>query len=310
METIIGHENLHFDSPTVATIGTFDGVHLGHRAIIEATVAEAKRAGQPSLLLTFDIHPREVLRPTQPLDVLTVIDDKLELLAEFGLDYVCVLKFRRIAKLSAAEFYTQILRDQAKVDHLFVGENFRFGAGAMGDAAWLREAGAGQMSVTTFPLQKTADATISSTVVRGHLRDGSVDKIPALLGRHIALSGRIVHGAGRGAGLGFPTANIEFVPGLCGPAQGVYIGYLRVGDERLPSVINCGHNPTFGGETFSCEAHVLDYQRELYGKTIKLELAKRLRSERKFPSPEALSRQITDDVTQARAWFSAKDASR
>ncbi len=310
METIFGHEHLDLHSPTVATIGTFDGVHLGHRAIIEATIAEAKRTGQPSLLMTFDVHPREFLRPSERLEALTSLDDKLELLAEFGLDYVCILKFCLIAKLSAADFYEQVLHDKAQVSHLFVGENFRFGAGAAGDASWLRAAGAGEMSVTTFPLEKTADGTISSTAIRGHLRDGTVDKIPSLLGRHIALSGRVVRGAGRGAGLGFPTANIEFVAGLCDPANGVYIAYLQVDGERLPSVVNCGNKPTFGGESFSCEAHILDYQRELYGKNVKLELAERIRSERKFPSPEALRRQITDYVNKARTWFSAADASR
>jgi len=309
MEIIFGHENLDLSSPTVTTIGTFDGVHLGHRAIIEATIKEAARTEQPSLLLTFDVHPREVLRPDEPLEALTTIDDKLELLAESGLDYICVLEFRRIVRLSAIDFYTQVLRDKAQVNHLLVGENFRFGAGASGDAAWLRAAGAETMSVTVFPLEKTAGGTISSTTIRGHLRDGTVGKIPPLLGRYIALSGRVVRGAGRGGGLGFPTANIEFGPGLCDPANGVYIAYLSVDGERLPSVVNCGNKPTFGGESFSCEVHVLDYRRELYGKNIKLEFAQRIRNERKFPSPEALSRQITDDVTKARTWFSVADAS-
>lgn len=310
METIIGHEALEPRSSTVATIGTFDGIHLGHQAIIRATVEAAQKAGLPSLLLTFDVHPRTILRRNEPVEALTSLDDKLELLDQFGLDYVCTLKFKQIAGLSPREFYEQILVERARAVQLFVGTNFRFGAGAAGDPAWLRQAGQGLMEITEFALQSTNNGTISSTSIRDLLRSGRVSDIPAVLGRNISLSGQVVRGAGRGVGLGFPTANIEFTPDLCTPAMGVYISYLHVGSQRLPAVTSCGTKPTFGGEAFTCEAHVLDYERQLYGQAVKLELTKRIRSERKFPSPEALSRQIMDDVSQARAWFSAEDASR
>lgn len=307
MHTIIGHENLDLSENTVATIGTFDGIHLGHREIIEATVSEAKDRGLASLLLTFDIHPRQVIDPGRPVETLTTLGDKLELLNSFDLDYICVLDFKKIANLSAADFCSQILIDKARIAHLFVGKNFRFGAGAGGDPAWLRTCCANEFALTEFPLKTTDGEIISSTKIRSYLKEGKVEEIPQLLGRPIRLTGRVVKGAGRGIGLGFPTANLELEPGICSPAKGVYVGYLWVNDQRLPSVMNCGLNPTFGGEAFHCEAHVLDYHADLYGTEVKLEIARRLRDEMKFPSPEALSRQITDDVHRAREWFAHQE---
>lgn len=304
METVIGHENLNLPTETVATIGTFDGVHLGHQAVIEATIDAARQAGLPSLLLTFDVHPRKILAPTEPVEALTNLDHKLELLGQFDLDIVCVLNFSSISKLTATDFYEGILLEKSRVSHLFIGENFRFGAGAKGDPQWLRRKAAGTMDITIYPLKHSGDTIISSTAIRSFLRTGEVSKIEPLLGRNITLDGRVVRGAGRGVGLGFPTANLEFDPTACTPARGVYISYLRVGSDRLPAVVNCGNRPTFGGEAFSCEAHVLDYEQELYGRNVRLELTERLRDERKFPSPEALSRQIMDDVARAREWFS------
>lgn len=303
METIFGHENLNIGSRTVATIGTFDGVHLGHLAIIEATVKAAREAGLPSLLLTFDVHPKQVLLPGKPVDALSVVEDKLEVLKEVAIDYVCVLNFRKISRMSASDFLQEVLVQRAQASRLFVGANFRFGAGAEGDPKWLREHASPDMEVTEFPLQRVDDTVVSSTAIRDMLREGKVESIPKLLGRNLQLRGKVVRGAGRGAGLGFPTANIEFEPALCAPAKGVYLGYLEVGDGRLHTVVNCGNKPTFGGEPFTCEAHVLDYEKELYGHDVRLELRERLRDEMKFPSPEALSRQITDDVSRARVWF-------
>jgi len=303
MEIIRGHENLNPRARTVTTIGTFDGLHVGHRRIISETVAAAQKASLPSLLLTFDVHPRQVLGPHEGIEILMTLDDKLEELARFELDYVCVMKFRAIARLSAEDFCRRILIDAAKAKQLFVGANFRFGAGAAGDVAWLRENCADDFTTTDFPLETTEDTAISSTKIRDLLKKGEVEKIPLFLGRFINLSGRVVRGAGRGGGLGFPTANLEFAHGLCLPGRGVYTGYLHVKDLTLPAVINCGTNPTFDNGDFHCEAHVLDYHADLYGSNVKLELTTRLRDEKKFPSPEALSRQITDDVHRAREWF-------
>lgn len=304
METVFGADKLKIDSDTVATIGTFDGVHLGHQEIIKATVEAARREGLPSLLITFDIHPRQALTPERPVEALTSLEDKLVFIEKCGLDYVCILEFKLIRTLSASDFYKIVLREQCRVAHLFVGANFRFGAGAVGDPTWLERAGKGIMEVTEFPLAKISDTAISSTEIRKLLRAGEVGKIPRYLGRNISLPGTVVKGHGRGAKkLGWPTANLEFDDIYCPPGKGVYIGYLEVGRDRLPSVINCGNNPTFGGETFSCEAHVLDYSGDLLGRRVRLELAARLRGERKFPSLRALSGQIAEDVKKARDWF-------
>ena len=310
MEIIYGHERLDFKTGTVATIGTFDGVHLGHQRIINATVAAASSAGLPSLLLTFDVHPRQVLAPKEACEVLTTLEEKLAVLAGFNLDYVGVLDFKAIAGLEADEFCRRILIDKARVAQLFVGANFRFGAGAKGDADWLRANCGGHFTITEFPLEIRDDTVVSSTRIRDFLKTGQVEKIPDFLGRYILLTGRVVRGAGRGVGLGFPTANLEFNHGLCQPGGGVYTGYVWVEGTRLPSVINCGTNPTFEDGGFGCEAHVLDYHAELYGAKVKVELTTRLRDERKFPSPEELSRQITDDVHRAREWFEARKSAK
>lgn len=309
MEVIRGHDSFNPETKTVATIGAFDGIHVGHQTIINETIEAARAEGLPSLLITFDVHPRAILKPHEQVEMLTSLEDKLDVLAETELDFVLILNFRAIAKLSAADFCRQILIDTANVAHLFVGANFRFGAGATGNIAWLKTNCSKDLSVTEVPLATRDDTIVSSTVIRELLKSGQVEKIPALMGRNITLSGRVVRGAGRGAGLGFPTANLEFSEGLCRPGSGVYTGYLSVRELRLPTVINCGTNPTFGGEGFHCEAHVLDYDAGLYGSDVKLELTTRLRDEQTFPSPEALSRQITDDVHHAREWFAAHSSS-
>lgn len=306
MEVTRGHDSFNSETKTVATIGAFDGIHVGHQTIIKQTIETARAEGLPSLLMTFDVHPRQVLKPHEDAEMLMSLEDKLAVLAETELDFVLILNFRAIAKLSAADFSRQILIDRANVAHLFVGTNFRFGAGAAGDVAWLKANCAKDFSITGVPLAARDNTIVSSTVIRNLLKSGQVEKIPALMGRNINLSGRVVRGAGRGAGLGFPTANLEFSEGLCRPGSGVYTGYLSVRELRLPTVINCGTNPTFGGEGFHCEAHILDYDADLYGSDVKLELTTRLRDEQTFPSPEALSRQITDDVHRAREWFAGQ----
>ncbi|HEB12904.1 MAG TPA: riboflavin biosynthesis protein RibF [Actinobacteria bacterium] len=303
MRIVEGAEGLNFETKTVATIGTFDGVHIGHRLIIETVIAQAKQEKLPSLLMTFDQHPRQVLASQTKINTLMSLDEKLAYLINFDLNYVCVLPFRKIAKLSAQDFYETILKAKANVGHLYIGANFKFGSGATGDIEWLRKNSDDDFEVTEVALECVGETVASSTKIRELLIDGKVDEIPPLLGRNITLTGRVVRGAGRGGGLGFPTANLEFDTGLCLPGTGIYAGYLWVDELRVPAVVNCGFSPTFGENSFQCEAHALDYHADLYGSRIKLELATRLRDEQKFPSPEALSRQITHDVHVARQWF-------
>ncbi len=305
METVRGHENLNLETASIATIGTFDGIHVGHQRIIEATVKAAKDAGLPSLVLTFDRSPREILSPREPVDALTNLEQKLALLDKFDLDLACVLEFRSISKMTPQDFFERVIKGSAKVSHLFVGKNFRFGAGAAGDTAWLKEKRSSEFDVAEFPLEIISEETVSSTRIRDFLKSGAIEKIAPLLGRNVSLPGRVVRGAGRGAGLGFPTANLDFDPSLCLPGRGVYVGYIWHGIKQLPSVINCGTNPTFGQSSFHCEAHVLDSHIELYGQEIEMELTQRIRNEQTFPSPEALTRQITDDVHKARHWFAS-----
>ncbi len=303
MRVVRNDKDLGLKKQTIATIGTFDGVHIGHQHIIESVTKEAKRTNLPSLLITFDNHPRKVLARGENVETLMSLDEKLTYLARFDLDFVYVLGFKQIAELSAQEFCKIYLIERSKVSHLFIGSNFRFGAGATGDVSWLNQNCRDSFNITEIPLEVVGETVVSSTRIRDLVRLGKVDEIPPLLGRNITLPGRVVRGAGRGAGLGFPTANLEFDPGICAPGAGIYIGYLWAEDLQLEAIINCGFSPTFGENTFQCEAHCLDYNAELYGSIIKLELAKRIRDEKKFPSPEALSRQITHDVHTARTWF-------
>jgi len=302
MWTVRGLESYPPDArPCALALGVFDGVHLGHRAILAVAVARAREARLPAVACTFDPHPLEILHPERaPLPV-TTLDERLELFAESGVDGAVVLSFTpALARVEPEAFVKDVLVDRLQAREVVVGFNHRFGRGARGDARLLGELGArlGLQAHVVPPL--TVDGiTVSSTEVRAALQRGAVDRAARLLGRPYAVSGTVIAGAGRGRTLGFPTANLTTDrPPLV--ATGVYACRAAVPGGDHPAVVNVGVRPTFGGEALAVEAHLLDFKDDLYGVRIRLTFVARLRDERRFPSVEALAAQIRADADAAR----------
>ncbi|MCW2607442.1 MAG: riboflavin kinase/FMN adenylyltransferase [Frankiales bacterium] len=291
----------------VVTVGVFDGVHRGHQQIIGTAVDAARAQGVPSVLLTFDPHPSEVVRPGSHPPVLTSQRLRAELVEQLGVDVVCVLPFTRdFSRLEPDEFVHKVLVEHLHARHVVVGENFRYGYKAGGDVGSLAAAGRRWgFTVDGVPLQGSADTTWSSTYVRACVDAGDVVAAASALGRDHRIDGVVVRGDQRGRELGYPTANLQAVPWSAVPADGVYAGRLvRSSGETLPAAISIGTNPTFQGRERRVEAFVLDFTGDLYGESVGLTFAARLRDTLAFDGVEPLVAQMERDVAQARALLS------
>ncbi len=286
--------------PSVA-LGNFDGVHVGHRALLARMKEDAARRGAPSVLYTHEPHPAVVLRHGTPPPRITTLEEKIEIVDSLGIDYMVVEPFTiDFAAQTPEAFVRNVLVERLGVGHAFVGNNFGFGRGRAGKAADLRRLGlASGFETTVVPPVVVGDAPASSTRVRQAVQDGEMELAAALLGRPFALRGSVVHGAARGQGLGFPTANLAPDKDLQ-PARGVYACQAIVDRCPEPAVTNVGVKPTFGGEALTIEAFLLDFHGELYGHVIELRFLAKLREERRFPDVEALKTQIAADVERAR----------
>jgi riboflavin kinase/FMN adenylyltransferase len=287
---------------TVVTIGNFDGVHLGHRAILDRVRQRARELGGQAVAVTFNPHPVKVLRPEVNLPLLTTQEQKLKLLADSGLDAVVVLPFsREFAALPAREFVRQYFCERLRAREVVVGHDYCFGQGREGNIDLLREMGA----VHGFTVQvvwavEVQGAVVSSSLIRAMLRLGKVTEAGRLLGRPYGVAGRVVQGKGRGAKLlGVPTANI-FTPNELQPASGIYAVWVRRGEDILPGVANIGTCPTFDNAELSLEVHLLEFSGDLYGEALEVQFVVRLREEQRFPSLEALAAQIHADIIAAR----------
>ena len=290
----------------VVTIGVFDGVHRGHQQIIGAAVARARALGLPAVVLTFDPHPSEVVRPGSHPPMLTGQHVKATLLEALGVDVMCVLPFTlEFSRLAPDEFVHAVLVERLHARVVIVGENFRYGQKAAGDVTALAASGKRfGFSVEGVPLQGTEDTTWSSTYVRSCVDAGDVEGAAAALGRDHRVDGVIVRGDQRGRDLGYPTANLEPLPWSAVPADGVYAGrLLRSGGAALPAAISIGTNPTFAGRERRVEAYVLDAAAglDLYGEHVGLSFAARLRDTLRFDGVEPLVAQMAEDVQRARA---------
>ncbi len=286
----------------VVTIGVFDGVHRGHQAIVGRAVQRARDSGQPCVVVTFDPHPSEVVRPGSHPAVLTTQRHKAELLEVVGVDVVCVLPFTvEFSRLSAQEFVHLVLVETLHASAVVVGENFRFGHRAAGDVAGLRELGRRfGFAVEAVALLGDDETTVSSTYVRACVDAGDVAAAAHALGRPHRVEGVVVRGDARGRDLGYPTANLETTPHAAVPADGIYAGWLVRGGQRLPAAISVGTNPTFEGRERRVEAHVLDAELDLYGEHVALDVVARVRDTVRFDSVDALVAQMADDVKQVR----------
>jgi len=285
-------------------IGVFDGVHRGHRHLLGYLVERARREGFARLVVTFHPHPRTVIRPGTPLTYLCGLEERVELLRAPGVDAVAVLAFTsELAQLSAREFVSLIV-EELRMKLLVVGSDFALGRGREGTTDVLARIGSEMgFEVDVVPLLGADGEKVGSTAVRHALARGDMETVASLLGRAFSLRGPVIKGAERGKGLGFPTANMAFGQDRALPAFGVYVtrAYLREG--VFPAVTNIGLRPTFGEDKPTVETFILDFQGEVYGQELRIELAHRLRGEIRFPSPEALREQIEEDVAATRAYL-------
>ena len=290
----------------VVALGNFDGVHLGHRAVIQRAVEEARVCGMHCVAATFDPHPQAVLRPGSEPKLLTTLDVRKELLLGCGVDEVRVIRFdEELARKSPWNFVREVLVGELGATVVVVGENFRFGYRASGDVnelGWcMREAGAEAIAVPIYASDESLGESISSTRIRALLSGGEASEAARLLGRPYFIRGEVVAGDKRGRLLGFPTANVLPDPRAFVPGRGVYAGHVHIpGDQRYAACTNVGLAPTFDRRDHRVEAYLLGYEGDLYGKVVDVTFVERLRPEKRFSGLEELKTQIARDVTQAR----------
>jgi riboflavin kinase/FMN adenylyltransferase len=302
---------------TVVTIGMYDGVHRGHQELIGTAVSRARALRRPCLLLTFDPHPAEVVRPGSHPAILTSMDRTAELVAGLGVDAMCVLPFTpEFSRLSPETFTHTVLVEHLHAAQVVIGRNFTYGYKAGGNVDTLVAEGRRfGFAVEGVPLANVSgddgpgeeDVTISSTYIRACVAAGDIVSAARALGRPHRVDGVVVRGDRRGRDLGYPTANVESPPFTAIPADGVYAGHLVTRDprsgastERLPAAISVGTNPTFQGSRRTVEAFVLDYDGDLYGEHVGVEFVQRLRPMTAFPDVDALVAAMAGDVSDTR----------
>ena len=288
---------------TAVTIGSFDGVHLGHQSLARALASTARADGLPAVVLTFFPHPSVVLRSRRPAYYITSPDEKAALLGELGIDYVITQPFDRALAAVHAEAFLGRLRSQLGMKHLCIGEDFALGHGREGNRSFL-EAAAPRFGYTlhVLPPVLAGGEAVSSTRIREALSLGDVARAAALLGRPFTVSGTVVRGAGRGRSLDIPTANLRIWEERATPTAGVYACVAEVESGRYKAVTNIGVRPTFepGQDTPVVESHLLDFNGDLYGREMRLIFVDRLRDEKRFSGPQELVQQIHSDIDRAR----------
>jgi riboflavin kinase/FMN adenylyltransferase len=290
-------------------VGNFDGVHRGHQALVALAVRDARAAGGTSVVLTFDPHPSRVLSPDRAPASLMTLDQKAEILSGLGVDRLAVLPFTvELSRREPEDFAREVLQRALGARVVVVGSSFRFGRDRAGDLATLRRLG-DELGFRVHGLRPVIarGGPISSTRIREALSRGAVDAARDFLGRRFFVDGVVVKGEGRGRLIGIPTANLQVLNEMI-PGGGVYACWCRVlgaDDPPRPAAVNIGRRPTFGGGLTTVEAHLLDFEGDLYGRTLRLEFQERLREERAFPGAEALVAQIRIDLGEARRVLSA-----
>jgi riboflavin kinase/FMN adenylyltransferase len=316
MQRLARLEDLPRGRPAYLAIGSFDGVHRGHQAVLRTLVSAARRDGASAAALTFSPHPASVLHPERAPAQLTTGEDRAARIAALGVEFLVELRFDRdLAAVPAEGFAHRFLREMGGVARAFVGPDFRFGRGAAGTAATLEAAG---IAVTTVGPVVVGGQPVSSTRIRAALADGRPALAARLLGRPYDVPGVVVAGEGRGRRLGFPTANVAVPEELVKPAAGVYAVWggredgpapgppprgLPAADR--PGVANLGLRPTFRGRGLRLEVHLFDFDGDLYGTRVRVAFLRRLRGERRFPTAEALAERIRRDAARARRLLEA-----
>ncbi len=288
------------------TIGNFDGVHLGHQALINRVVEEAGIRNCYSAVVTMKPLPVQYFSGKHAVDIITPFKTKAQLIAEFKVDVLCVLKFNRaMAQMSAKSFFDDILVHGLGAEYILVGDDFRFGRNREGDYAqlklWSEAMGIKTESLNSIQSNRTR---ISSTLIRNLLSKGDFSAAASMLGRVFSLTGRVAHGRKMGRKLGYPTLNIEL--GSCGfPLHGVYVSQVRIAENTFHSVTSVGMNPTVGGNAKRVEVHVLDFNQDVYGQTVEVLFYKKLRNEVEFDSLDELVKVIETDIAAGRKFFAS-----
>lgn len=287
---------------TVLTIGVFDGVHLGHKRLIAELLKIAGEKDCLSGVVTFRQHPEDLFSPKKRLPFLTDIDTRVGLLAAEGVDIVIPLSFtKELASLDASDFIG-LLQKYLRMRGLVIGFDFALGRGRKGDTESLTELGRQiGFDVTVVPPLVIDDEIVSSTGIRKAMADGDMARYRKFTGRSFALHGRVVAGAGRGDGLGFPTANLDVNDGQAVPPDGVYAGWAHINGEVFRSMTNVGLCPTFEGHERTIESYLLDYGGDLYGRELTVDFIAKLRDEKKFATEDELKDQIAEDIERGKA---------
>ncbi len=288
---------------TCVTIGNFDGGHLGHQMLFSEVMGRAYRHKCSSVAITFDPHPLQVMRPERGLKLISTFEQKVELIEMAGINNLVVIPFtREFAATTAESFVDNVLIGKVGVRELVVGYDYAFGRGRQGDIPFLQEQGRQKgFPVTVVEPYYVDDMLVSSTKIRELVGEGRMRDVKKLLGRYYQIRGEVQKGKQRGGPLvGFPTANLYLAPEDLCPRHGVYVTQVSYGGRCYGGVLNIGFNPTFGEEQLSAETHIFDFNQDIYGQKIKINLLRFLRGEKKFSGPEELAAQIRKDIESAR----------
>lgn len=290
--------------PTALALGNFDGVHLGHQALIKSMVSKAREKGLKAAVFTFSNHPRNLLPGKTPVMNITMEGQKNQIIDSLGVDYLFNIEFtEEIMTMEPERFVKELLIEKFKAKDLFCGFNYNFGYKARGNTKILKELG----NVMGFDVWEMSpfiihDDVVSSSLIRTLIVSGQVEKCEMYMGRNYAIDGEVVVGNRLGRKLGFPTSNLIISPNLVTPPNGVYVTYCTYNGHRYPSVTNVGHKPTIGQYEKNVETHIFNFDKELYGKHITVEFLQKTRDEVKFDSIEELSEQILRDCRDAREY--------
>ena len=290
------------EKDSLLTIGVFDGVHLGHRRLIAELLSQASRRHLLAGVVTFRQHPEDILSPGKTLPFLTDIKTRIKLLKDEGVDFIVPLSFTSRLAARDARSFIALLQKHLRMRGLVVGPDFALGKKREGDIDTLRKFGKEMgFTVTIVPPLEINGEIVSSTTIRKAMADGDMRKVCELTGRYFSLHGKVVAGAGRGEGLGFPTANLDINSGQALPPDGVYAGLAHVNGKVYEAMTNIGKNPTFGNPDRTIETFLLDYSGDLYGRELSVEFVARLRDEKQFKNTGELKKQLAEDIKKGKS---------
>jgi len=304
MSKLVMLDDASRDLNTVLTVGTFDGVHEGHKVLIKAVVDRAVELSARSVIVTFDPHPRDIINPgSDGIKLLSTLPERCELLADLGIDEMIVIPFDRdFSLLTSEEFIRDVIYKKIGVKEFIIGYDHQFGKDREGTIETVRTLGEELgFQANVISRQEVENQTVSSTSIRKALQvEGNAEKAAKFLGRYYILHGTVVHGEKRGGKIGFPTANVHVDQAKkIIPREGVYAVWIRVDGEYHPAMMNIGKRPTFDGEDLTVEVHIFDFDEDIYGKEVHTQFVKRLRDEKKFSGADELKKQLEKDKADA-----------